>query len=782
MLNSTALEELVMLLSEMSPGPMKKIISSISSTSSQQTRNSSQHAHPHATPHTNVSPASSDKYRPTEKLPGPSKANYIDSSIAEVYTDKAIENKIVAGRKQYTTVLKEIHTRRSIRPLNLPQFPIDNRKQGILSLRCSKGYLRFDTCYAAQRKFLDDLIALRKHRPTMTQFNYILADSERSLSSTHPIPPPLELINASVIPVEAHMMLERTKAHGITPKKTGSMATFFNPYSKKSDALSGQPTLVAEGEERTILVKFNNRLGINLDVPCCELEFSTTVNESIEAPPLSFTIPSKSKDFAVCFPFKVLQLGRFDKIDPETNALSTNEPFELLGLRVTIFDRCFFLALPELGKDFKLEESLIPQPASMYQRTSHDKPTRKGQSPVKLEAVPPQPNLFVSFLGAFTPLADSAVIPVHISDGEIFTIPTFRLENDHGSGDGKLVQLQILSAGLPGIPDEVIYDSHASIKVEDDLSDTSSNDFEELMEEDGLPPLRMKALCDDVSIEKVNGKSGQGSSITFQMAAAHDLGRQLEYKKHNIRLRFRYRGLSNDKATLIWRRREVKLNVVRVKGPRISSMTFRPDLSWGSAVYELSKSLSQQIDKSKRSKLHANEVSSKMSTNFSGDDIVVLVAVANECKSTIILSNKAGRVGGFDGSPMPTVRVTSGVSVKIPVVIERIPLKNLNGEIVDVAQELITRTALQWISEEGDGVDAKERIRTGRVRIPQRCLKQLIHDYPSFLSKICQVPVSVNVSVKDHDVNEVIVTKPGDFIEVSMCFKFQGLWQCFSLL
>ena len=768
-----------MLLSEMSPGPMKKMSSSIRSNQSSQPS-------PYISNVNDVKPYPALGTRDTETNTGnenpshPPKINkdqrvLTPSRKEESKEEEPAENGLVAGRKQYATVLKEIHARQIVRPLDLPQFPVNGENLEVMSFRCSKGYLRFDACYAAQRKFLDDLVMLRKNRPTITQFNYLDYISNDSIRDSS-IPPPLELINASVVPLDADMVLERTKAHGVAPKKTGSMATFFNPYSKKSDAMAGQPTLVAEGEERTILVKFNNRLGINLDVPCCELEFSTTIHESIEAPPLSFTIPAKSKNFPVCFPFKVLRIGR-DEIADEIDESSINEPFELLGLRVTIFDRCFFLALPELGKDFKLHQSLIPQPASIYQRTLHDKPTRKGQSPVKLEAVPPQPNLLVSFTGAFTPLEDSAIIPVHISDGEIFTIPTFRLENDHGSsGQGKLVQLQILSVGLPGVPDEVIYDSHASIKVEDDLSDTSSDDFEELMEEDGLPPLRMKAFCDELSLEKVNKKDGQGSSVTFQMAAAHDLGRQLEYKKHNIRVRFRYRGLSNDKATLIWRRREIKLNVVRVKGPRISSMTFRPDLSWGSAVYELSKSLSQQIEKSNNLVLssHGNEVKNQMSTNFSGDEIVVLVAVANECKSTIILSNKAGRVGGFDGSPMPTVRVTSGVSVKIPVLIQRIPLKDENGEDMDVAQELITRTALQWVSEEGDGVDAKGSMRSGRVRIPQRCLKQLINNYPSFLSKICQVPVSVSVNIKDHDVNEVIGINVGDFIEVSMCFKFQG--------
>ena len=42
---------------------------------------------------------------------------------------------------------------------------------------------------------------------------------------------------------------------------------------------------------------------------------------------------------------------------------------------------------------------------------------------------------------------------------------------------------------------------------------------------------------------------------------------------------------------------------------------------------------------------------------------------------------------------MPTVRVTSGVSVKMPVVIQWVERWDADG---DVAAELVARTALEW--------------------------------------------------------------------------------------
>lgn len=134
--------------------------------------------------------------------------------------------------------------------------------------------------------------------------------------------------------------------------------------------------------------------------------------------------------------------------------------------------------------------------------------------------------------------------------------------------------------------------------------------------------------------------------------------------------------------------------------------------------------------------------------HVSSDEVVLLVAVANETNSTIILSNRKGLVGGFEGSPMPTVRVTSGVSVKIPVVIPRIERLDENGEVTDIAAELVARTALQWESEVAEGPDATDKIkRTGRVRIPSRCLREIIDEHKSFASRICKPPVSVNVGI-----------------------------------
>jgi len=247
-----------------------------------------------------------------------------------------------------------------------------------------------------------------------------------------------------------------------------------------------------------------------------------------------------------------------------------------------------------------------------------------------------------------------------------------------------------------------------------------------------------------------------------------------------VKIRFRYRGSSPLPGIEIWRKREISLNIVRVKGPRISSITFRTDLSWGSPYSDLCWALYQ--NKSQQVKVAKDELSSDVSISedfvvnneglpsdvgkknekydilnrvgktqgifIATNEVVILMAVANETKSSIVLSNRAGQVGGFESSPMETVTVSSGVSVKIPVVIPRINCIDENSDIVDIASELIQLTALQWRSEESIAPDgSKKEQRKGRVRIPSQCLREMIKEYPSFATRICKPPLIIHLEI-----------------------------------
>jgi hypothetical protein len=100
---------------------------------------------------------------------------------------------------------------------------------------------------------------------------------------------------------------------------------------------------------------------------------------------------------------------------------------------------------------------------------------------------------------------------------------------------------------------------------------------------------------------------------------------------------------------------------------------------------------------------------------------------------------------------MQTVTVSSGVSVKIPVVIPRINCIDEDGNMVDIARELMRLTALQWNSEEAITSDgSKQEKRQGRVRIPSQCLRQMINDHPTFLTRICKPPFIIQFEVGEN--------------------------------
>lgn len=299
--------------------------------------------------------------------------------------------------------------------------------------------------------------------------------------------------------------------------------------------------------------------------------------------------------------------------------------------------------------------------------------------------------------------------------------------------------------------------------------------------------------------------------MKFQIAATHDMGNQLN-NGGNVRIRFRYRGPSPLPGVEIWRKREIALHIVRVKGPRISSLSFRSDLSWGSEFADLCRSLSLQrskmeqipnwesskslhkrspdefslsppteliIDDNKQSSdskdIILKRVGQHSGVFVSKDDVIVLIAVANDTNATIILSNRLGVVGGFKSSPMPTVRVTSGVSVKIPVVIPRIDCFDDNGNITDIANELISRTALQWESEALDTSDKSGKSkRQGRVRIPSRCLRELIEGHNFFATRICKAPIVIDVNFDDKQCDdEVLYVFPGNTINAKVKVRVQ---------
>jgi hypothetical protein len=529
--------------------------------------------------------------------------------------------------------------------------------------------------------------------------------------------------------------------------KQGAMATFFNPYeNKRSDNNKIGPTRVAEEEEHAMLIRFGNRLSLPLEVQQSQLVFED--NGKVKAASLSFVIPAKAKSYSVNFPFTVLS---------KDTQSSRDETVAVKGLELTCFGRSFFLPIKELRVSRARANATpynFPTPAFFYPLRL-DKPKDSTSSETvnvaipRIQAFPCQPRLQMFFADTGAP---AEMLTVSLSDGEIFTVPTLKLRNYMGpSSKGKIECLEIIAVGLPGAPSKKIYES----KIGPTMDDPEANFVHDLIFEASPPVLKIRTLKCSLHLDSVNASSissdDDRANVTLQIAAAHNMCEKL-IEGTTVVIQVRYRGLCSE-HTEVWRKLEFSLRIVPSKGPRISSIAFRPDLSNDSALAELT-SLFDSNKKSRGEKKTPSKTESISSlilqrtgldTEMSvcDDNTYFVLTVANETRSVITLKKEDGAVGGFLEFPLAEISCRPGVSAKIPIVMPRVERVDENGNVKDVLSELITRTRLIWESHKG-GETGPVRGR-GHIRIPPACLIDIVNRQPSFIAHIATPPCAMHL-------------------------------------
>jgi hypothetical protein len=671
-----------------------------------------------------------------------------------------------------------------IAPLLLPLGDRSEISQDILAMRAVWSDVKYNSCVGAQKRLIQQILEIRKDLPASTL-------TKAAASKKGPVASPIRIASAVILKKGAHTDIQRVKLKKkeANAENQGAMATFYNPYAKKGAI---EATLIPEGEERYILVEFVNNLSVQLAISRCQLEFKFSESDRIKAPAMSFVIPGQTSNFAVQFPFIVTAASHpqsADESSAEEGVKQNQGVFEIKGLHVTCLGRSFFLPLDEFSGKSSKKNSSLPPPASHYPErkyTEAKKESGEGAKSPPLEVVPPQPNLLLSFAASLTPIDDTNIIPAPLSDGEVFSIPSIHLQNDAGSnGLGKVEYLRITAHGLPGLSELVLFDSDGN---------TASTQPSKSKKTGGVIPLTLTALYEGLDREKLNAKgSCKGeSAISIQLAATHDMGTHT--KGCTIQIRFRYKGASCSPDFELWKKQEVKIQVIRVKGPRISSLTFRPDLNWESAYSELCKSLALQ-NKTKRiirnsfvadlpqagstddQEFVVNRVGMDQGVHVCSDKVVILLSVSNETKTPILLSNPSGGVGGFENSPIDTLIVPAGVSAKIPILIPRL------DRSTDIVTQMLEMATLNWksksssLSNQGGGdkletggtmVPVNRLLRGGALKIPSGCLKTIVDENPLFLSRVCRAPCKIEVAISGQGGSKVVEVAPGKPLDTTM--------------
>lgn len=623
--------------------------------------------------------------------------------------------------------------------------------------------IRFENCAVAQERLVQQIYDLRKKIPASTLQNTSTNFSSRNNKNNHQ-KLPIEITSIRIVNPDSSLKLERVEAK---PKRKSaeeedhSMATFFNPYAKQDRKI--EPTTIPRGEEQYISVTFTNKLAIPFGVDACKVEFDTPKSGSIKAPSISFFVPGQTKNFAVRFPFIVLD--KFN--DEDINAL------EVKGIYITALSRSIFLPIEPSKVDEsknndsqeEKDEPIIPESSSFYPRRDYGKTSRlEDQKPKtihspSLEITPPQPKLRVSFASSPTPMDDESIIPVLLADGEIFTLPKMCVSNDTGlDGQGMIEELQISAIGLPGLSEVVLYDMSS---LNEEINKTAGGSVKQKKRS----PISISAKTvgmDATTLNSYAKKNSVGSFLAAKLSASPNMGAQTN--GCDMTLRFRYRGKSVSSTLEVWRKYEVEIKILRVKGPRIPSLSFRCDLFWDSGYSELCHSLPagnkpvgsydfDLSDKDSNEEFVANRLGRDPGVHVCSDKAVVMISVANESSSPIILTRVDGSPFGFPSSQMNSIKVSKGVSAKFPILLPRVDRSE------NVCQALIDMTQFEWRScipgshpddaQETGGpmFPANCRVRRGILEMPVSCLNTIIDENPIFLSRICKAPCSIGVNI-----------------------------------
>lgn len=635
--------------------------------------------------------------------------------------------------------------------LPLAEFSSDFSNK-ILALRSVWSAIKYEDCALAQRRLIGQISDLRKHRPASSLPNLAAAKRRGVL--------PVKITAVEIVESDLTTKFERIKIKQKIESKDHSMATFFNPYANKK--FEKQSTLIPLQEEQFVSVTFENRLSIPFEIASCKLEFDVDSSDRIKAPAISFVIPGQTKSFAVKFPFNVQ--------DKSNGQGSGDGNITLKGIQVTTLSRSLFLPIqhPQVDDDVvtKSDETNMPPPSSWYPRRDYSNTSKSKNGVIKsplLEIVPPQPILQVCFASSPTPVEDDTIIPALIADGEVFTLPKLCLWNDAGqSGLGKIEELKISALGLPGSSEVLLFDLSGSDgerkTVQSSKSKESSN------------ALTIAATCVGIDKATLNGSQRKDSSyVSLQLCASADMGAVVS--ACNVTLRIRYRGKPASPTLEVWRRREIEVRVLRTKGPRISSLSFRCDLFWKAGYTNICRAYSSQgfgrkmnpsvkdsdlptFGSTDDEDFVANRLGQDSGVHACSDNVVVILSVANETSSAIVLTRPDGSNFGFEGSTMTSLKILPGVSAKVPMALPRL------DRATEICEQVAAMTRLDWQadvsitdrddegSSGGPMIPINRRVRQGRLEIPSVCLKNIVVENPVFLSRICKAPCKISVHAK----------------------------------
>jgi hypothetical protein len=625
----------------------------------------------------------------------------------------------------------------------------------LIALKAVWPNMSFTIASMAQKQCLARATVLRRAVPTASfhidiAARYGLFDKEIPLYVSSDV---------AVVP-EPVLELECIKKRVPAGTETGAgMETFFNPFAKKS-VEDGPIVRVAEGEERVLIVTFGNRLSLPLQIQRSEVVFDQPA--SVQTTAVSFVMPPKVSSFAVRFPFYVVSDGN----DSTAGTPEVARVLQVKGIHVTCLGRELFLPIQPVKKPVVPASS--ESTALHVPKTSQEKKGKKSIVP-RVESYPSQPKLEIVYADTKEVVPD--IISISLTGGEVCTLPTWKLLNTSGRGmNGQMETLELL---LVSTSSRKLFDSAVGAQPEE-----SEDQFvEDMIFGTNHPPFKVRALSTGLNMDDINSETGGTAAI--QIATAFNLRKKLP-NGCTFDIHCRYRGVATSK-TEVWRKRVISFRLTHEPGPRIVSLSFRPDLATDRAFYdEIHEQWSHcaEVGASEKSEVNATAMDSQLmltavgqhpSVDVCGSKSYFTVTVANETRAMLYVTRKSANMK-MERFPWQEMIVHAGVSAKIPMEIPRILRVDEKGMPPDVWTEFARQTTLRWESREDDALGRKRR---GYIRIPPEHWMDIVARYPAVVAHICTLPCSIALKVNDKSVSDAALSIPlGYPISVAMNVVF----------
>ncbi|KAL7576063.1 hypothetical protein ACA910_000847 [Epithemia clementina (nom. ined.)] len=631
--------------------------------------------------------------------------------------------------------------------------PLSSQFPGnLLALPCVWSAIEFDECARAQHECIERIKNQRKVLSTSSAYEvnrFLVGD----FSPDEAIPLSVSNKWSLLVHEDYEVSLLKKKLEAVD---NGAMATFYNPFEKSRDSRAVVP--VAAEEERVIALSLNNSLTVPLTVKECQLCFSGEVGGRINSGPVSFVLAPLAKDFVVRFPFTIISPEQADEGGDES------VEFELKEISFSCLNHRFSLPIKKLSGAVGNRIGDIAKPAAYPVQPKAKSKTDKSVSGLLLEALPCQPRLGLCYSGTKNVLKPNTKLTLGVTEGELVSTPKFNLSNDCGAkGQGLLERIQIAVVGVHvGLAEKIIFDSNDRASKTDSVQ--SERDFLQDVSGESSQLLKVRVVpgteLDLDALNSANSGNTQSRELGFQIAVAKQFREKLNAAETEVTFRIRYAGKST-KSSEVWRKFDIPIVLSHFKGPRVTSVTFRPDLTHCNMLPELLRSFQARVgsginraDPAFRSNESgpSSRVGLDHSIHVCSESVVSIVSIMNDSKSDIVLSRSdESPVGSFGSSLLSTVLVPRGVKVSILMSIPRLPRES-DMESGDFADALLKATDLRWTASSTGSSSDPHRFACGSMSINRQDVSNLITKTPSIIPSIFEPPCKIGLKVQGSDV------------------------------